>query len=89
MCSRSETNNDLFELRVIEDTALSSIENNQWKLWHQRLGHLGKENMKKLTAEETNLKDMNSKMSSAKDTLLASQRNSLIKCLNINIATNM
>jgi hypothetical protein len=64
---QSKVNNNLYELKQVNDQnflkpvndkALSAIEKDKWKLWHHRLGHLGKENMKKLKAEDTVLDNL-------------------------------
>ena len=35
-----------------------ATETSNWKIWHQRLGHLGNDNMKKLNIEEIKLKNL-------------------------------
>ncbi len=50
---------NLYELQFTvhhENQALLLDSTNNWKLWHKRLGHLGKNNMLKLRTEDVDLK---------------------------------
>ena len=55
-CYTWDQNNNLFELKNMRKNGpeiyLSNKNNDKWKLWHHRLGHLSYENMKKVRAED-------------------------------------
>jgi hypothetical protein len=67
---QSKVNDNLYELKQIENQVLSATETDKWKLWHHRLGHLSNQNMKKLTSKDTNFNSKNLKQEFCQDCAL-------------------